>query len=179
MGFPVGYTELLLPRIFLHLLSLLGLIKKLIYTGFRLMGLPDFFESDPVSSSSWPEPPLISTAEHHHQESSFFYPMAARLAGEILPVIRFSELNRPGLGSGSDCCAVCLHEFENEDEIRRLTNCQHIFHRSCLDRWMGYNQMTCPLCRTPFISDDLQVAFNQRVWSESTNSVSELLEEST
>ena len=175
MGYPVGYTELLLPRIFLHLLSLLGLIRTLIDTGFRILGLPDFLESDPVSSSSsWLEPPYMSTAAHHHQESSFFFPVAASLAGEILPVIRFSELTRPGFGSGSDCCAVCLHEFENEDEIRRLTNCQHIFHRSCLDRWMmGYNQMTCPLCRTPFISDELQVAFNQRVWSES-----ELLAES-
>ncbi|KFK33011.1 hypothetical protein AALP_AA6G318700 [Arabis alpina] len=152
MGFPVGYTELLLPRIFLHLLSLLSLIRKLIYTIFQLMGLPDFLESDPVSSSSWPEPPSISTA-------------AVKLAGEIF---RFSELNRPGSESepesGSDCCAVCLHEFENEDEILRLTNCQHIFHRSCLDRWMmGYNQMTCPLCRTPFIIPD----FDQRVLSES------------
>lgn len=178
MGFPVGYTELLLPRIFLCLLSLLGFIRKLIDTVFRLMGLPDFLESDPISSSSWPEQPSVSTAAHH-QESSFFHLVAARLAGEILPVIRFSELHRPGSGSESDCCAVCLHEFENEDEIRRLMNCQHIFHRSCLDRWMmGYNQMTCPLCRTLFIPDDQQVAFNQRVWSES-NIVSQLIGEST
>ncbi|ESQ46808.1 hypothetical protein EUTSA_v10027962mg [Eutrema salsugineum] len=176
MGFPVGYTELLLPRIFLCLLSLLGLIRKLIYTVFWLMGLPEFIEPDPISSSPWPEPRSISTTAHN-QETAFFYPVAARLAGEIIPVVRFSELNRPG--SGSDCCAVCLREFESEDEIRRLTNCQHIFHRSCLDRWMmGYNQMTCPLCRTPFIPDDQQVAFNQRIWSESI-SVSELTGEST
>ncbi|KAI4300223.1 hypothetical protein L6164_033622 [Bauhinia variegata] len=27
-----------------------------------------------------------------------------------------------------------------EPEIKNLTNCQHILHRSCLDRWMGYDQ---------------------------------------
>ncbi|KAJ0255181.1 putative RING zinc finger protein [Hirschfeldia incana] len=162
MGFPVGYTEHLLPRIFLCILSLLGLLRQLIYTIFWLMGQTDFLESDPTSSSSWPEPASVSTAAHH-QESRFFYPVAARLAGEIIPVVRFSE-NQPGL-SEFDSCAVCLDDFEDEEEIRRLMNCQHIFHRSCLDRWMmSYSQMTCPLCRTLFIphDDDLQVDFNQR-----------------
>ncbi|XP_010533638.1 PREDICTED: E3 ubiquitin-protein ligase RHA1B-like [Tarenaya hassleriana] len=162
MGFPVGYTELFLPRLFLHVLSLLGLIRKLISAVFRVIGLPDFLEPDPIS---WPDPPPLSPSSAAYPSESCFFP-AAILAGEILPVVRFSELNRPG--SGSECCAVCLYEFEDEDEIRRLTNCRHIFHRSCLDRWMmGYNQMTCPLCRTQFIPDDLQEAFNQRLWSES------------
>ncbi|XP_018455680.2 brassinosteroid-responsive RING protein 1 [Raphanus sativus] len=167
MGFPVGYSELLLPRIFLHLLSFLGLIRKLISTIFWLIGLPDFLEPEPVSSS-WPEPPPTS----NHQDPHLF--SAALLAGDILPVVRFSDLNRPE----SECCAVCLYDFENDDEIRRLTNCRHIFHKGCLDRWMmDYNQMTCPLCRTQFIPDDLQVAFNHKLWSESSE-VSELLVES-
>lgn len=169
MGFPVGYSELLLPKIFLHLLSFLGLIRKLISTIFRVIGLPDFLEPDMVSSP-WPDPPPNSTTSSH-QDSNFH--AAAMLAGEILPVVRFSDLNRPE----SECCAVCLYDFENDDEIRRLTNCRHIFHRGCLDRWMmDYNQMTCPLCRTQFIPDDLQMKFNQKLWSESSE-VSELLAE--
>ncbi|XP_010553533.1 PREDICTED: E3 ubiquitin-protein ligase RHA1B-like [Tarenaya hassleriana] len=166
MGFPVGYTELLLPSLFLHALSFLGLIRKLISTVFWVMGLPDFLEPDPIS---WAEPPTVSLSSSFSTfpPESCFFP-AAILAREILPVVRFSDLKITGSGSGSECCAVCLYEFEGEDEIRRLTNCRHIFHRSCLDRWMmDYNQMTCPLCRTQFIPDDLQDSFNQRVWSES------------
>ncbi|CAA7053849.1 unnamed protein product [Microthlaspi erraticum] len=171
MGFPVGYSELLLPKIFLHLLSFLGLIRKLISTIFRVIGLPDFLEPDMVSSP-WPDPPPNSTTSGHQQDSNIY--AAAMLAGEILPVVRFSDLNRPE----SECCAVCLYDFENDDEIRRLTNCRHIFHRGCLDRWMmDYNQMTCPLCRTQFLPDDLQMKFNQKLWSESSD-VSELLAES-
>ncbi|KAL2342732.1 hypothetical protein Fmac_004017 [Flemingia macrophylla] len=60
----------------------------------------------------------------------------------LLPVVRFRELAEP-----PETCAVCLSEFEENDEIRRLPNCQHIFHRGCLDRWMDYYHRTCPLCR--------------------------------
>ncbi|CAN6828673.1 unnamed protein product, partial [Brassica oleracea] len=169
MGFPAGYTELLLPKIFLHLLSFLGLIRKLICTLFWFIGLPDFLEPEPV----WPDPPPNSTTSSH-QDSNLF--SAALLAGDILPVVRFSDLNRPE----SECCAVCLYDFENDDEIRRLTNCRHIFHKGCLDRWiMDYSQMTCPLCRTQFIPDELQAAFNEKLWSDSSEDVSELLAQSS
>ncbi|CAN7090559.1 unnamed protein product, partial [Brassica rapa subsp. narinosa] len=160
MGFPLGYSEILLPKIFLHVLSFLGL-RKLISTLFWFIGLPDFLEPEPVTSS-WPDPPPNSTTSTN-QDSHLF--SAALLAGEILPVVKFSDLNRPE----SECCAVCLYDFENDDEIRRLTNCRHIFHKECLDRWiMDYSQMTCPLCRTQFIPDDLQRSFNQKLWSESS-----------
>ncbi|KAF8407894.1 hypothetical protein HHK36_007032 [Tetracentron sinense] len=43
-------------------------------------------------------------------------------------------------------CAVCLCRIEEEEEIREL-RCDHIFHRVCLDRWLGYRHTTCPLCR--------------------------------
>ncbi|XP_059650546.1 uncharacterized protein LOC132296351 [Cornus florida] len=43
-------------------------------------------------------------------------------------------------------CAVCLCKIEEGDEIREL-RCVHLFHRVCLDRWVGFGHMTCPLCR--------------------------------
>uniref|UniRef100_A0A7N2MSJ7 RING-type domain-containing protein n=1 Tax=Quercus lobata TaxID=97700 RepID=A0A7N2MSJ7_QUELO len=43
-------------------------------------------------------------------------------------------------------CAVCMCEIEEGEEIRQLT-CDHLFHRVCLDRWLGYKRLTCPLCR--------------------------------
>lgn len=64
-------------------------------------------------------------------------------------------------------CAVCLYEFEDGEEIRWLRNCKHIFHRACLDPWMDHDQKTCPLCRTPFVPDEMQEEFNQRLWAAS------------
>ncbi|XWS61744.1 hypothetical protein CRYUN_Cryun07bG0151900 [Craigia yunnanensis] len=159
MGFPVCYSELLLPRLLLHTLSLLGYLLKFISTLFFYLGLPDFLEPDIpwretagtnafTSASSSPTPHRI--------------PVSALLIRELLPVVRFSDLVDP-----PESCAVCLYDFEGQDEIRRLTNCQHIFHRSCLDRWMVYDQKTCPLCRTSFVPDDMQETFNERLWAAS------------
>ncbi|KAI3887029.1 hypothetical protein MKX03_025603 [Papaver bracteatum] len=50
-----------------------------------------------------------------------------------------------------DSCIVCLCQFQGNDEIRQLNTCQHIFHKSCLDRWIHHDQVLCPLCRTPFL----------------------------
>ncbi|KAK2439091.1 brassinosteroid-responsive RING protein [Trifolium repens] len=149
MGFPVGYTELLFPKLVLHLLSIFTFIRKLICIIFHYLGLPDFIEPD----ITWPE---TSTRIPE------FESVSALLIREILPVVKFMDLVDP-----PESCAVCLTEFEENDEIRRLANCRHIFHRGCLDRWMGYDQRTCPLCRTPFIPDDMQSAFNERLWAAS------------
>ncbi|KAL6979560.1 Homeobox protein B-H1 [Sarracenia purpurea var. burkii] len=150
MGFPVGYTELLLPKILLHTLSVLGFIRKMISVLFRSMGLGDFLEPD----ITWAASPDSTAPEP--------YSVSAVLIRELLPVVKFLELVDP-----PENCAVCLYEFDGGDEIRRLTNCRHVFHRSCLDRWMDHDQRTCPLCRTQFIPDDLQEAFNARLWAAS------------
>ncbi|CAN4075923.1 unnamed protein product [Withania somnifera] len=62
-----------------------------------------------------------------------------------------------------ESCAVCLYEFDWEDEIRRLMNCCHVFHRSCVDRWMDHGQNTCPLCRKEFIPEYIMGIFNQKL----------------
>ncbi|KAK9276915.1 hypothetical protein L1049_006453 [Liquidambar formosana] len=43
-------------------------------------------------------------------------------------------------------CAVCLCKIEEGEEMREL-RCDHLFHRDCLDRWLGHRHATCPLCR--------------------------------
>ncbi|KAB1215365.1 E3 ubiquitin-protein ligase RHA1B [Morella rubra] len=146
MGFPVGYTEFLLPKLFVHMLSVLGFLRKFLSTLFRCIGRSDFFEPD----IAW-----VATASRVLEFNS----MSAVLARDSLPpVVRFSELVDP-----PESCAVCLFEFDPDDDIRRLMNCRHIFHMGCLDRWMGYEQKTCPLCRTPFIPADMLGATDERL----------------
>ncbi|CAK9156742.1 unnamed protein product [Ilex paraguariensis] len=154
MGFPVGYTEVFLPKLFIHTLSLLGFIRTLIFSLFRFLGLSDFLEPD------------VSFLENTTQRPEN-PPLSAILIREILPVVKFEDLTDAGAGDLPESCAVCLYEFECGEEIRWLTNCKHIFHRACLDRWMDHDQQTCPLCRTPFVPHDLRDEFNQRLWAAS------------
>ncbi|XP_002532367.3 RING-H2 finger protein ATL16 [Ricinus communis] len=44
-------------------------------------------------------------------------------------------------------CVVCLNEFQEEDMLRVLPNCNHSFHLDCIDIWLQSNA-NCPLCRT-------------------------------
>ncbi|XP_042754166.1 probable E3 ubiquitin-protein ligase XERICO isoform X1 [Lactuca sativa] len=43
-------------------------------------------------------------------------------------------------------CSVCLVEFDPDSEINRLS-CGHVFHKSCVEKWLKYWNITCPLCR--------------------------------
>ncbi|XP_052194012.1 brassinosteroid-responsive RING protein 1-like [Diospyros lotus] len=148
MGFPMGYSEVFLPKFFIQTLSLLGFIRNLISSLFRLLGLSDFLEPD----VSFHEGPTRAPEQP---------PVSAVLIRELLPVVKFEELG----GEPPESCAVCLYEFEAGEEIRWLRNCRHIFHRGCVDRWMDHDQKTCPLCRAPFVPHDLQDEFNQRLWA--------------
>lgn len=149
MGFPVGYTEVFLPNLFVHILSLLGFIRLLILTLLRYLGLSDFLE------------PEFSPQENPTRTLDYPAPSAA-LIREFLPVVEFEAA---AAGDGTESCAVCLYEFEAGEEIRWLANCKHIFHRGCVDRWMDHDQKTCPLCRTPLVPHNMQYEFGQRLWA--------------
>ncbi|TVU37149.1 hypothetical protein EJB05_10449, partial [Eragrostis curvula] len=54
-----------------------------------------------------------------------------------------------GGGEEEEECVVCLSGIEEGEEVREL-KCRHLFHRSCLDRWLLARPAaaaTCPLCR--------------------------------
>ncbi|TVU48982.1 hypothetical protein EJB05_00271, partial [Eragrostis curvula] len=43
-------------------------------------------------------------------------------------------------------CAVCQADYADGDELRMLPDCQHAFHRGCVDQWLR-RRPTCPVCR--------------------------------
>ncbi|KAH1111486.1 hypothetical protein AAZX31_04G139700 [Glycine max] len=45
-------------------------------------------------------------------------------------------------------CAVCLCKMGETEERIITLRCGHVFHRDCLNTWVGFNNATtCPLCR--------------------------------
>ncbi|GLT91233.1 hypothetical protein SLE2022_091310 [Rubroshorea leprosula] len=43
-------------------------------------------------------------------------------------------------------CSICLVEFGDDDMLRLLTTCYHVFHQECIDLWLESHK-TCPVCR--------------------------------
>lgn len=99
----------------------------------RLLRLP---------SSSSPESPRPNPAFSSRRVSPEEVP--AKSGADRLPAFTFSSVF-PGGGGGKDC-AVCLAQFEGDDQLRLLPACAHAFHAACIDAWLVTN-LTCPLCR--------------------------------
>lgn len=53
-------------------------------------------------------------------------------------------------------CAVCLNRFELDSEINQLS-CGHVFHKACLEQWLDYWNLTCPLCGTSLMVSEEEI----------------------
>ncbi|KAG6500006.1 brassinosteroid-responsive RING protein 1-like [Zingiber officinale] len=153
MGFPVGYTDLLLlPRSLLRVVLLLGHLRRLLLRAFDAVGLGDLLDVDDIPFLETNTAALIRQ----------FQPSAARIQ-EALPAVRYGELGEfEEEGGGGSGCVVCLCEFEAEAEVRRLKSCRHVFHRVCLDRWLEHGPQTCPLCRALLLPEEAKV--EEQMW---------------
>jgi hypothetical protein len=81
--------------------------------------------------------------EEEEDEDSECWVERSRRIQETLEEKRYELL-------GSDrpiCCPICLNNYESDDVVAGSSKrCRHIFHKSCLVRWLR-NQSSCPCCR--------------------------------
>ncbi|WCJ19584.1 RING/U-box superfamily protein [Euphorbia peplus] len=75
---------------------------------------------------------------------------------ELIPAFKYEK--GMGLGGENDeeTCAICLSEYEEGEELRRLPECMHSYHVSCIDMWLN-SHSSCPVCRTDAVSPQLQL----------------------
>uniref|UniRef100_A0A7N0V5G6 RING-type E3 ubiquitin transferase n=1 Tax=Kalanchoe fedtschenkoi TaxID=63787 RepID=A0A7N0V5G6_KALFE len=62
------------------------------------------------------------------------------------PTFTYSEVKSHKIGKGALECAVCLNEFADEETLKLLPKCDHVFHPDCIDVWLA-SHSTCPVCR--------------------------------
>ncbi|KAG4995727.1 hypothetical protein AAZX31_10G007500 [Glycine max] len=91
-----------------------------------------------------------------HEDPSAPYSTASEPRGleeaviKLIPVIQYkpeegnTEFGERSLISSE--CSVCLSEFEQDEKLRVIPNCSHVFHIDCIDVWLQ-NNAHCPLCR--------------------------------
>lgn len=112
------------------------------------------FPSNQAASRRQPRTIQLS-GEHHTEPESLSQPSRGGLASAVIrsmPSFQYTQRIRDGCGRAISECAICLFQFQKEEYLRRLPNCEHVFHVSCSDTWLQMNS-TCPLCRTNALYD--------------------------
>ncbi|CAK7347200.1 unnamed protein product [Dovyalis caffra] len=69
---------------------------------------------------------------------------------DTFPTFLYSAVKGLKIGKGSLECAVCLIEFEDDQTLRFIPKCSHVFHPDCIDAWLT-SHVTCPLCRANLV----------------------------
>lgn len=75
---------------------------------------------------------------------------------ETFPTFIYSEVKTQKIGKGALECAICLNEFEDDETLRLLPKCDHVFHPQCIGAWLQ-GHVTCPVCRTN-LAEETQTA---------------------
>jgi len=81
-----------------------------------------------------------------------------RLIKKVTKVVKFSEAQIPVEDA---CCAICLCEYSNEEELRIL-NCRHHFHKECVTDWLMLNRL-CPFCKVDIETKPLDVVLEEHM----------------
>ncbi|CAI9116217.1 OLC1v1017311C1 [Oldenlandia corymbosa var. corymbosa] len=77
-------------------------------------------------------------------------PLARGLDSSIVdgfPIFKYSDVKELRIRKGALECAICLNEFEDEETLRLIPDCSHVFHPDCIDAWLA-SHVTCPVCRS-------------------------------
>lgn len=63
----------------------------------------------------------------------------------IIPEVIFQEATLL-VNDTQTCCAICKDDFAEGDVVKSLLPCHHLFHKSCVLRWLTQYKRCCPLC---------------------------------
>ncbi|CAE5958251.1 unnamed protein product [Arabidopsis arenosa] len=68
---------------------------------------------------------------------------------ETFPTFPYSTVKTLRIGKEALECPVCLNEFEDDETLRLIPQCCHVFHPGCIDAWLpgetGQNSLGTPI----------------------------------
>ncbi|KAI9108365.1 hypothetical protein K1719_020556 [Acacia pycnantha] len=89
-----------------------------------------------------------SDVELNHNVAGRSSVVVMGLDGETIekyPMTRIGDSGRLP-DPNNNVCSICLGEYQPQDTLRTIPDCNHYFHANCIDSWLHMNA-TCPLCR--------------------------------
>ena len=64
---------------------------------------------------------------------------------------QFKYNNKKDLNYNQNKCCICLNLIDINDKLLVINNCNHIFHKNCLNKWL-LEKKHCPICRNKIIN---------------------------
>ena len=65
--------------------------------------------------------------------------------------IKLYKVTREDLERYGDECVICLEEMSIKSTCLQKLKCNHVFHKGCISKYVGYNthveELKCPTCR--------------------------------
>jgi E3 ubiquitin-protein ligase RNF13 len=147
--FPDEFIDLPLGDVILLLLVAPLILMLLFYILYRLRASEEFTPFLNGPNARWPGASLLdfpatramvdSIPKKIYSKAAFYDDVGVGKGGQYEQQLFLME-------SSQDTCAICLDQFEDGEELRRLA-CHHEFHTECIDPWLLTRKRTCPLCK--------------------------------
>ncbi|TKY58534.1 E3 ubiquitin-protein ligase RNF38/44 [Spatholobus suberectus] len=83
---------------------------------------------------------------HNHNHEPWHASTTGLDEALIKSIAVFKYKKGDGGSVGVTDCSVCLGEFQDDESVRLLPKCSHVFHLPCIDTWLK-SHSSCPLCR--------------------------------
>ncbi len=61
----------------------------------------------------------------------------------------------------NNSCSICFEEFKEGDWYRVLPQCSHIFHKTCVHKWLK-KKAQCPVCRCNLLKNHLEEYYKEK-----------------
>ncbi|XP_071693821.1 uncharacterized protein [Rutidosis leptorrhynchoides] len=92
----------------------------------------------------------------HDESSVVFHPIwlinTVGLDQSVIDSIEVFKYRKKHESDVKDC-AICLGEFQDDETLRILPKCCHVFHVTCIDTWLR-SHVNCPVCRAPIVDNN-------------------------
>jgi hypothetical protein len=64
-----------------------------------------------------------------------------------------------------DCCSICLEEMTVGEQVKKLPNCSHLFHKVCIDMWLNRSN-NCAVCNCQVFDNIDEIREQERMLSD-------------